>query len=272
MLRPLRFGPAGRQCFGLLQLPSAPDAQGRGALLCNPFGQEAIRCHRLMRVLGDRLARMGFAVLRFDYFGTGDADGDDAQGDLESCIADVIAADGELARLSGCVRRSWFGLRTGGTLAALASARAAQPPASLVLWDPVTDGRGYLAELRLAHETALRQGAAGLATTYRLSKPGACPPEPGDELLGFPVPARLREQFLSLDAACLGQARAGSVHLITAQEPDAGAPAPAGEDRARIRGHAIPARIAWANDEAMNSAIVPAEALQAIVDCLAEPS
>jgi hypothetical protein len=58
------------------------DAPGAAVLLCNPFGQEAIRCHRAFRLLSARLASSGIPSLRFDYFGTGDSPGNDGEGDL----------------------------------------------------------------------------------------------------------------------------------------------------------------------------------------------
>lgn len=269
-MQPLRFGEPGRQLFGLLQLPAPSAARDRAVLVCNPFGQEAIRCRRLLRVLGDRLARHGFAVLRFDYFGTGDSDGDDSEGDLLAWQEDVLKADEELARLAGCSTRSWFGLRAGGTIAALASARAPRPPESLVLWEPVVDGGAYLAELRRAHESALRQGAAGLATTYRMTRPGSQVSIPEDEVLGFPLGPGLREQFAALGAVPFPGAKSRCVHLISADPAQAGAARAAWEGAACVRERVIATRIAWATDEAMNSAIVPAEPLQAILECLLE--
>src|SRR6185369_16185836 len=100
-LTPLRFGASARRLFGLYQPPSAGTGNAQCVVLCNPFGQEAIRSHRLLRVLGDRLARAGFAVLRFDYSGTGDSDGDDSEADLGRWVEDVLSADAEARRASG---------------------------------------------------------------------------------------------------------------------------------------------------------------------------
>ena len=67
-----------RRLFGLFP---PPEREGRIAvLICAPFGQEVVRSHRLFRVLSDRLARTGIAVLRFVPYGTGDSPGEDIDG------------------------------------------------------------------------------------------------------------------------------------------------------------------------------------------------
>ena len=74
-MTPIQFGPADRRLFGLLQ-PAQGNATRTGVVLCNPMGQEAVRVHRMYRVLADRLNRAGLHVLRFDWFGSGDSAGD----------------------------------------------------------------------------------------------------------------------------------------------------------------------------------------------------
>src|SRR5690606_6529681 len=137
--------------------------QGTTALLCNPFGQEAVRAHRIFVVLADRLARQGVSVLRFDYHGTGDSPGDDDVGDLEGWAADILSAQAWLDEAARPSRRVWIGLRLGALLAAMASG-GARPGAtidSLILWEPVIDGSAYLRELAEADRKA-RLGAYSL--------------------------------------------------------------------------------------------------------------
>ena len=45
-------------------------------MLCYPWGSEYIYAHRSLRLLAQRRAAAGIHTLRFDYFGTGDSDGD----------------------------------------------------------------------------------------------------------------------------------------------------------------------------------------------------
>ena len=73
---------SGRRLAALYHPPTSAD-RGRGVLILNPLGQEAVRAHRLLRVLADRLARLGVHVLRFDFHGCGDSSSDDLDGEMK---------------------------------------------------------------------------------------------------------------------------------------------------------------------------------------------
>src|SRR3954464_11609473 len=69
------FG-AQHQLLGTLHRPQRLRPRSTAVLLCNPFGEEASRAHRMFRVLATQLERAGYPALRFDYSGTGDSLGD----------------------------------------------------------------------------------------------------------------------------------------------------------------------------------------------------
>ena len=92
-IEPISFGKANRRLFGILHPPAVLDGERANVVLCNAFGQEAIRAQRTMWVLAERLARAGHSVLRFDYYGTGDSMGDDLDGDFDGWADDVGEAD-----------------------------------------------------------------------------------------------------------------------------------------------------------------------------------
>ncbi len=153
-MKPVLFGPPSRRLFGIHH--AAQRSGSSAVLVCMPFGQEAIRTHRFFRVLSDRLARAGHVVLRFDFFGSGDSGGADADGELDGWTRDVGLAHEELRRHAGDRRITWVGARLGGTVAAKAD--ASHPRAArLLLWDPVLEGSRYLESLRTAHVTAMEQ-------------------------------------------------------------------------------------------------------------------
>ena len=54
------FGPPERRLFGLFEAAQA--RSGTAALLCYPYGAEAIRTHRVYRVLSERLTRAVLAA------------------------------------------------------------------------------------------------------------------------------------------------------------------------------------------------------------------
>lgn len=147
---PLLFGPQQRGLFGVLHAPESGSEPRLPVLVCSPFFREAISAHRFQRVLADRLARNGHAVLRFDYFGTGDSPGDDLDVDLDGCVGDVVVAIGELLRQTGARRCVVIGIGLGGNAALRAATRVPNNVRRLLLVHPVVDGAAYLAELPIS--------------------------------------------------------------------------------------------------------------------------
>lgn len=266
-MTPIRFGAQKRQLFGLHQPPAGGTEQAECILLCNPFGQEAIRCHRLFRILAERLSRNGFHVLRFDYFGTGDSDGDDTEGDIAAWTDDVLTAGDEILRRSGCSGSSWFGLRLGATLAGLASVKGEKAPRTLVFWDPVIDGAAYLCDLANAHIATYRAsyGARWKLEAGLREKASA---ESKVEAMGFPLPNHLQNQLRELSPSSLHAVKAQRLALFVGRSSQN-----TGELQRHLSARgidvltmAIETEIVWASNEAMNSSIVPAEALERITD------
>ncbi len=253
-MNPFRFGPPRRQLYGVFHPANPRRPTGIAVLLCNPFGQEAVRVHRLYRVLADRLSHHGTHVMRFDYFGTGESSGSDEEGELGGWCADLLLADQELRQRAAGSRVSWVGARLGATLAALASTNASRPPDTLVLWEPILDGVAYLKELAKADAKSL-DGV--------LQKP-AEPQAPNTEFIGFGVGPKLVAQIEQLDIAPLSAARARQtvvIHHPTAlQEPALKSVLTRmGSD---CHTEALQHTFDWTSEEALNTALVPADALK----------
>jgi exosortase A-associated hydrolase 2 len=140
------FGPSSSYLFGAYHPPQGV-ARREGIVLCYPFGQEYMRAHRAFRRLAINLAAQGFAVLRFDYRGTGDSAGDLSTVTAEHWLEDIAEAVQELTDLAAVPKVSLLGLRLGALLAAEVAQRSAAVH-RLLLWDPSLSGAAYCAEIR----------------------------------------------------------------------------------------------------------------------------
>lgn len=140
-------------------------------VLCPPAGHESVRCHRALRQLALQLAKAGHPGFRFDYSCTGDSEGESSDASLDAWRDDVAAAIAETRRRTGASAVVLLGLRLGAVLA-LQAAAGRDDVASLVLWNPVTDGATMLDEWRAADREFVR--VHGL------------PPRSG-EILGLPL-------------------------------------------------------------------------------------
>lgn len=199
-LEPRFFGAPETRLLGLYQPPDGPRERDLGVLLCYPAPQEYMRCHWAFRKLSALLAREGFHVLRFDYYGSGDSAGESDAGSLAQWRRDVAGALEELRDLSGLRRASVVGFRLGATLAA----QAALKVRDLVLWEPAVSGREHLAELREQHE---------LRFAHCLH-----PPPTRGELLGLPFPDPLRAEIETVELVAPLACRAERVVVLAAEE------------------------------------------------------
>ena len=206
-MQPFYFGTSQKQLFGVYHAPGTKTPRQSAILLCQPLGHEYLRAHRAFRNLGVSLAGQGFHVLRFDYFGCGDSGGDGEQATVDQNLADLAAAIEELKDTSGASKVSLIGLRFGATLAAL-SASSRQDIDRIVLWDPVSDGRAYLDEVRDLHASWLqdRMGVGVASDPARV------------ELLGFPVTEAIQAQLQAVTLTPFPALRAKAVWLLVSEE------------------------------------------------------
>lgn len=265
-MTPLFFGPKNHQVFGVIHMPEARPAAQTAVLLCCPFGQEAIRTHRLYRVLADRLSRLGIPALRFDYCGTGDSSGDDMDVDLDSWARDIHLADQELRRQSGLQSIVWMGARLGAT-AALHAAQSS-PPSRLVLWDPVLNGAHYLRKLQEEHADRLGKVFRSLDSPW-LRWSNQVFPGVAAEAGGFPIPKSLYSQLFSLSIQGLEPFLQKCTTVISDTHGNAWQEAEFETlKKSEITVIELPATFSWAEHEAQGGNIVPAAALHCLLKTL----
>jgi hypothetical protein len=217
----------------------------------------------MYRVLADRLARAGIGVLRFDYFATGDSPGDDVEGELDGWTGDLAEAHEELLRRSRAGRTVWVGARLGATLAAMATHHVTRPPDNVVLWEPVVDGPAYLGEMVARHVQALEG-------SYHASNPpwpdvlASIVPRLEREGMGFELGESLRAQLGTLTPESVPAPKGSRCTMIEPVEsPDSS------EIVRRWKGGGVVVdevvfahEFDWMAPEALNTALVPNDAVQ----------
>lgn len=141
-----------------------PQGAARGMVLHLPAHAEEMNKSRRMVARQSRLlAQHGMGVLQLDLYGCGDSEGDAGDARWEIWRDDVNCALDWL-RTQVDIAPTLWGLRLGALLA-LDVAQKRQDLASVLLWQPVTDGAAYLTQflrLKLAADMlAVRKGEAG---------------------------------------------------------------------------------------------------------------
>jgi pimeloyl-ACP methyl ester carboxylesterase len=257
------FG-AQHQLLGALHRPQRLRPRSTAVLLCNPFGEEASRAHRMFRVLATQLERAGYAALRFDYSGTGDSLGESQAATVDAWVGDVAIAADRLRSASGAARLAVVGLRFGATLATLAGARGDLRLRHLVLWDPVVDGAAYIRELAQQHRVYMREEAGeGWVDRLELAADGM-----PVEAIGTPIGQVLGGQIAEIDLSATLPAAEQLTVITTRMTPEL--------ERLRPR---LPAWTrwleladspAWNADAALNAMTVPMDIVRAIVGRIEE--
>ncbi|MFP2897130.1 alpha/beta fold hydrolase [Corallococcus sp. 4LFB] len=202
-MTPCFFGTSERQLFGMHH-PAQGAERATGVVLCYPAAQEYMLTHWAFRKLAGMLAREGFHVFRFDYYGTGDSAGEVHEGRVATWVQDIRNAANELQDVTGVQRVALVGLRLGAALAVRAALEGLST-AALVLWEPLVEGEAWLRELELLQ--------ARRATRTLFPQPES-PLEVREELLGFAFPRALRDDVLALDLAALPAWPATRTHLV----------------------------------------------------------
>ena len=144
-----------QQLYGIHYQPPAIKSQAsrqHAVLMCHPLGHEYPRSYRNLQQLAIQLAQSGYDVFRFDYFGTGNSEGDSADVSAEQCAHDIQAASHYFLEQSKCEKLSIIAVRLGVPFATQA---AIQQLENLIAWDPVMHGSDYIDMLESFHDREL---------------------------------------------------------------------------------------------------------------------
>lgn len=213
LIESFHSGQFGRQRYCSLHRPATRLIRSTGVVICYPLGHEYFRAHRACVKLADRLAHLGFPVLRFDYTGTGDSESDCGHNGISGWLDDIAESVAEVQHREPVNAIALCGLRFGAALAMLAASRI-DSVNTLLLWDPVENGASYATGLRRLHDRML-----GDLERFPRARHDAL--HSADELLGV----RYGERFLSdieafrADPGTLS--RIGNVVVASVDEPAA---------------------------------------------------
>jgi pimeloyl-ACP methyl ester carboxylesterase len=211
----------------------------------------------------------GYAVLRFDYRGTGDSAGDDADSTLQGWIADIESAAAELRAASGATRILAVGLRVGALLAALAERGGRVCFQHLILWDPVVDGLGYLRELASSHRAFMTQEMAPgkWLDPLRIDSRGVA-----DQALGMRLTPELVNELGAVDLTTVLPSAGNVTVICTRESPEMSRLRQSVCGRPPARWIDVRSSSDWNSDAALNSATVPMDVVQTVVGRIQECS
>lgn len=266
------FGPPSRRQVGVLQ--RAGTASPRAAwLLARPMGQEAVRTAATYRVLSDRVSRAGCEALRFDYHGTGDAAGEEADQSLDGWVQDLLAAQTELHRHvpllnHGGLPEHWFGMGLGANLLLQAAMRSPRRPRHIVIWEPVCHAAAYIQSMQDTHRGEL-QRELGMPWETLLRRGLAEEPRLPGKVLGFDIGVQLANDLNHLTPAIdwlPSVLRTGT--QVTAWVHAEDRPALQALGLPGLHLHTVTDRTNWMSSQAMGTAIVPPELPKALTSTL----
>lgn len=185
-LRASFIGNENRRLFAVVD--GEPATANALMVVCPPLLHEHFLGYRLLALICQRLASLGIASLRFDYYGSGDSEGDDSQFSLAGAAADTATAISHLRSL-GNAPLLLAGVR-GGSWPALDNAANCD---RLLLWQPLINGADWLSEL-LQNDLAERNDRMRYPLLPSLPKASAA-----DWLLGSACGSELRNELLHAD-------------------------------------------------------------------------
>lgn len=143
---PFFFDNGSYKLFGVLHRPES-QLNELGFVFVHPFAEEKLWTHRVLVSFARELSKRGYPVLRFDFMGHGDSEGNFEDSSVETRLSDIKGAIHTLKEKSTSINEiGLLGLRFGASLAALA-AEQEKDIYKLILWEPIIDGSKYMQEM-----------------------------------------------------------------------------------------------------------------------------
>lgn len=155
-----------------------------GIVICEPYGQEKIRCNTLSVCLAEEISNMGFSVFKFDYYACGDSFGISEEYSMLSSLESIKFAISEFRKKYQIERVLLLGIRFGATLSLLYNKIGHID--GLILWNPILNGKFYLKELIKSQKMWINGSFAKRKYRYKQ----------GLDINGFIISKRFRKELL----------------------------------------------------------------------------
>lgn len=139
------------QLYGIYH-PAVGPRNYQSVLICPPVSQEYVRCHKLFRMLSEKLAQKGFDVFRFNFYGTGDSLGLDVEATCQRWRKDIISAVNYLNAKHEQPLNVFAG-RIGASLFLQLNQIEYQ---KALLWDPILDGESHITRMQSLQKNILK--------------------------------------------------------------------------------------------------------------------
>ena len=131
---PVTFKSDGKQLVGILHKPEKK--YKKGIILCHGLGGNKTENRRLFVEAARKFTRVGYATLRFDFYGSGDSEGDFSETTITTQIQNLKDAIGFLYG-EGCEKICVLGLSLGAAISILTLPQ--KPVEALITWSAVSD-------------------------------------------------------------------------------------------------------------------------------------
>ncbi len=227
--------------------------RNHAVLLAPSYGHEYARAHRNLQQLAILLAKSGYDVIRFDYAGTGNSDGEERRLNVNQWTNDLRAVAEHACELPKVARVSGLGVRLGACL--LCHATHHPSPVKfdrLICWDPVVDGRKYWNVIDAFHHRELHD-----LTRFLIRRESR-----EFERLGYAWPKPLIEDVQSIEPSLFTRTLAQHKQIITSKQE----PVPCGLDGWELLN--VSDEVLWEEHQYMSSAFASPDLFQTVVNIL----
>jgi exosortase A-associated hydrolase 2 len=188
-------GGSGVQLLGFLSKPIDTPIL-TGIIFCHPFAEEKNCSHAVVAKAAREFAAQGHAVLRFDFSGCGDSEGDMIDFRLHNWLDDIRAAISEMQQRTQIDKVVLWGLRLGAALAGT-YARQNTDISGMILWQPIYNYQDYMKQFlrgKQASSISNQYGQISIKSLLQDIESGNAV-----EVHGYPVADPLYSSFAQLD-------------------------------------------------------------------------